>query len=110
LTRLRDIVDNGNMRVLDRRRRPRLLNEARFAPAIGDELRRKNLESDLPVQLQVDGAVNDTHAAAADFGEHLVMGDRPADQGALILLSRPGVGKPIHEVKTRKNSVDYPLE
>jgi hypothetical protein len=38
------------------------------------------------------------------------MGDRPADQGALILLSRRGVGKPIHEVKTRKNSVDYPLE
>ena len=65
--------------MLERRGRLRFLEEAAFPFRIGDEIGGQDLECHLAVQLGIDGAVDDAHAAAADFVEDLVVGKGPPD-------------------------------
>jgi hypothetical protein len=56
------------------------LDEATLSFRISDEFERKDFESDFAVELQVEGTVDDTHTASADFREYLVVGEGSADQ------------------------------
>ena len=75
-----DLMDDGDVRMLERRRSPRLLNEPLPAVGIGQQFRREHFQRDFPIQPNVDRAIHDAHAAAADLVEDLVMGQRPSGQ------------------------------
>jgi hypothetical protein len=54
-------------------RRPGFLDEAGLSLFIGHELGWEHLQCDFPVELEVDRAVDDSHAAPANLFEDLVM-------------------------------------
>jgi hypothetical protein len=60
------VVDRDDVRVLERRRRLRLRQEARPEVLVPRELRDDQLEGHGPLQAAVVGAVDDAHPAAAD--------------------------------------------
>jgi hypothetical protein len=60
------------------------LNEAAFAFGVSYELRRKNLDGHFAVELEVHSAIDDTHTAAADLGEDLVVRESTSDHGQLL--------------------------
>ncbi len=68
-----DLVDDGDVRMLECGGGLRFLHEPALAIGVGHQLRRQDLEGDLAVQPHVDGAVDDPHAAAADFVDDTVV-------------------------------------
>ena len=62
-----DLEDHADVRVVERRRRPRLAHEALDDVLVLRHLLRQELERHVAPQLQVLGLVHDTHAAAAEF-------------------------------------------
>ena len=70
-----DLVDDADVRMIERRGCPRLAHEAIEDVLVLGDLLRQELERHLPPQLGVLGLVDDTHAAAADFGEDSVVAD-----------------------------------
>jgi hypothetical protein len=55
------------------------VDEAFFGFGVPSEIRRKELESDVTVKLQILGFVDHAHTSAAEVFEDLVMSDRGAD-------------------------------
>lgn len=78
---LADRVDDGDVRVLERRGRPCFLQQPFPSTGVVDQVLGKDLERHLPSQVQVPGAVDDAHAAPADFVEDFVVAERPANHG-----------------------------
>jgi len=68
-----DLVDRGDVGMVERRGCLSFLNEAALALGIGDEVGGKDFEGDLPVELEIHSAVDNAHAAAADLFEDLVV-------------------------------------
>ena len=64
----------------------RLLHEAPPAIGIRDQLLGQHLERHLAIEADVDRAVDDPHAAAADLLDDLVVGKGPADHEAVRRL------------------------
>ncbi len=60
-----DVVNDGDMRMIERRRRPRLLLEARQPLGIRSELGRQHLDRHLAAQTRVLTEVDLAHAASA---------------------------------------------
>jgi hypothetical protein len=72
LARNTDVEEGQDVRVTQRRRRPRLLLEAPEAVLVGSQFRWDNLDRHVTAQARVSGPVNLTHAPGPDQTEHLV--------------------------------------
>jgi hypothetical protein len=79
------LVDGDHVRVIDRRRHPRLALEALAEARVGGVLGGDQLERDRPPQRELGGAIDDAHAAAA--------GDR-LDPAARDMSAFEDVGHP----------------
>ena len=78
------LVDHADVGMLEGRRGSSFPKEAPLAVLVPDDAFREGLEGDFAVELDVEGPVDDTHATAIDFREHLVVGERPPDHGASV--------------------------
>ena len=70
---LADIVDGGDVRVVEPRREARLLLEPRPPLGVGGDFGRQHLDRNVAVEPGVGGLVDRTHAALADLGDDLVV-------------------------------------
>ena len=61
--------------MVDRRGQPRLAHEALAERRVLGELRRDQLERDRPVEVELHGAVDDAHAAAAGDPDDAMSGE-----------------------------------
>ena len=52
------------------------------------QMRRHKLQRDSALEFEILGLVNDTHAAPAELGQDLVVGDRLADHDSQIVALR----------------------
>ncbi len=77
--RLADVVERADVRMIQRRRGPRLRFEATPGEGVAGEMRRQHLERDRTAQPHVLGAVDHTHAAFADLADDAVVGQLLAD-------------------------------
>ncbi len=75
-----DLVDRADGRVVERRRRPGLADEALLALPGGAALAGEELERHRPVEPEIDRLVDDAHATAPEAIEDPIVGDRAADQ------------------------------
>ncbi|MCX6545199.1 MAG: hypothetical protein NTV05_12425 [Acidobacteria bacterium] len=82
--RLLEAVDRGDVRVVERRQRPRLAVDACQAAGVARELGRQRLDRDVAAELAVVGAVHLAHSAGADEGEEVVGPELAADQRTAI--------------------------
>jgi hypothetical protein len=80
-----DLVDGHDVRVVERRGRPRLLLEAARDVRMIGETWPQHLHRDLASEAVVVGQVDLSHAAAAEQADHVVGADRPADPLAVLL-------------------------
>ncbi len=73
VVRLVDVVDGADVRVIERRRGARLLDEALLGVLVPRQLGGEELEGDGPLEAGVLGAVHDTHAALTELlANHVV--------------------------------------
>ena len=79
-----DLVDDGDVRMMKCRCGLGFLYETTASFGIRNELRRKNLDRDFPVELGVQRAVDDSHAAAADLRQDPVVRKGPPDHQGLL--------------------------
>jgi hypothetical protein len=75
-----DVVDDGDVGVLDRRRGLGFLDEAPAAFRIVDQFLGQDLEGDVAIETGVSGAIDQTHAAAADLLGDVILGEPAARQ------------------------------
>src|SRR6202040_3216143 len=73
-----DLVDRYEMRMIERRRCPRLLHKAAQPLRIADGVRRKNLERDVTAEDGVDGVIDLAHSAASQKGYDAIFSYRAA--------------------------------
>ena len=76
-----DFVDGADVRMVERGRRARLAQERAGRGFIRQPIGGKELQRDLPRQLDVFGAVDNAHAAGAKLGEHAIVRNRLTDHG-----------------------------
>ena len=76
---LAGVVNGDDIRVLERRRQPRLAQEALPERSIRSEVRGKQLQCDVAVEREIARAVDDPHPAAADDRLDPVPGELGAD-------------------------------
>src|SRR3954463_72095 len=69
------VVDRDDVRVVDRRRQARLADEALTESRVLGELRGDELEGDRTVEVELDGPVDDAHAAATGDAGDAVAGE-----------------------------------
>ena len=60
-----DVVDSCDVRMVERARRPRLLNEARLGHLIADQMPGQKLDGNCPLQRQVGRPIKKSHSAGA---------------------------------------------
>lgn len=77
--RFAHLMDHGNVRVLEGGGGLGFLDEAAPPLGVSHQIRRKNLEGNLAVEVQVDRAINDPHSAPANLLEDFVVRDRLAN-------------------------------
>src|SRR4030095_6302206 len=73
---LADLVNDDDVRVVERRSHASLLAEPPDALSVCGEARRQQLERDLPAQQRVARQVDLAHASAPDLADDLVVADR----------------------------------
>jgi hypothetical protein len=56
------------------------LDETVLSVLVGDEIRGKDFHRYFALQTEVEGAIDDSHPATADFTEDLVVRERSSDQ------------------------------
>ena len=71
-----DLVDDGDIGMLEGGRGARLLQQPRAAVGVVQQILGQDLERHFACQIDVEGAIDDAHAAAADFVEDLVVRER----------------------------------
>ena len=69
---LANLVNHGDVRMLEGRRGARLLHEPVASHGIGDERGRQHLQRDVAVETRITGPVHLAHAAGAEWSENLV--------------------------------------
>ena len=74
-----DLVDDRDVRMLDERRGACFLQHPLATNAIVDEIFRQDFEGDVAAEVEIAGAVDDAHAAAADFFDDFVVREPAAD-------------------------------
>ena len=67
-----DVVERADVRMVERRDRPRLALEALADCGFGGELRRQHLDRDVAIEPRVAGAIHLAHAAGAEQRDDLV--------------------------------------
>src|SRR6476646_2326554 len=77
--RRRDVVDDDNIRMVQRRRRLRLLHEALLAAGVGDLVRKKHLDRDEPIKACVPSLPDRAHAAFTELFYNLVLKEPTAE-------------------------------
>ena len=92
-----NVVDRDDVRVVERARRLRLLNEALLALRIGDLVMGEHLDRDGAIEMCVVCLVDDTHPALAELRFDPVSIERLADHRsacmfAAILVRAPNAG------------------
>src|SRR5260221_3046826 len=75
----RDVVDDDNIRMVQRRRRLRLLHEALLAAGVGDLVRKKHLDRDQPIKTLVPSLPDRAHATLTELFQNFVMEERAAE-------------------------------
>ncbi len=75
-----DVVNRADVAVVGGRRGLRLADEALLGALVVAPLRGQELQRHEPPELRVARGVDDTHPAAANLGEDVVLGDGRADQ------------------------------
>ena len=75
--RLTDLIDHGDVVVLERRHRPRLAEKALPQLRVVGRTLAEHLDRDRPLEVGVFRPVDDPHAAAADRPHDAVMGELP---------------------------------
>src|SRR5688572_21196021 len=78
-----DVVNRADVRMVERRRRSSLALEALERHRVAGKLSREELERDAAAQAQVFGAVDHTHAAAAQLLQHFIVRDGLTDHEGL---------------------------
>ena len=68
-----EVVDDGDVRVMDLRRQPRLAQEARAEDVVREQLLLHHLDAAEGVEVEVAGLEDLAHAARADAREDLVL-------------------------------------
>ncbi len=84
-----DLVDRADVRVVERRGRLGLLEEAALRGVVAGQIGRQDLDRHLAVEARVVGRVDDPHSAAADLGADRVRAeggawDEEHGNGAII--------------------------
>ena len=74
-----EVVDRGDVGVIEARERLRLAPEARARRFVGDAAVGQDLDGDTPIQPQVAGKVDDAHAPGAEAAHHLEVAELLAD-------------------------------
>src|SRR5690349_8674480 len=74
-----DLVDRDDVRVTERGRRARLLNETAAAPLVGHAIGRQHLDGDVTFEPRVAGAIHLAHATGPDQANELVRTEPHAD-------------------------------
>ena len=77
-----DLVDGGDVGMVDGGRGLSLADEALDPLVVGRDVLRQDLERDLPAELRVLGGVDDAHAAAAELVDDPVVRDSLVDHAA----------------------------
>ncbi len=77
---LSDVVDRGDVGVVDHRSRPRLADEPASPLLVPRHGLRQDLQRDLTAEPRVLGAVDDAHSPLSQLRHDAVMVDRPADE------------------------------
>ena len=72
-------VNDGDMRMFERGCGTRFLQQALAAGGIVQELVRQDFQRHLASEIDVEGTIDDAHAAAADLVDDLVVREPPAD-------------------------------
>ena len=78
-----DVVDDADVRVLQRRGEARLAREAREHGGVAGEPRGQELQRDVPLEVEVVGAVHHAHAAGAELRVDAIAGHDLADHRAI---------------------------
>ena len=78
-SRLARVIDRDDVRVIDRRRHPRLVQKPLSKPLVLCQIRRNQLQRNRTIQRNVVGPIHDTHPATADQRLDPVAGDLRAD-------------------------------
>jgi hypothetical protein len=75
---VRDVVDDGDVRVFKCGGGARFLHESGAAHRIGDKRRRQHLDGDIAIKARVAGAIDLAHSSNADCLDNLVRSQPPA--------------------------------
>ena len=78
---LADFVNGADIGVVERRRRPRLLDETLLGILVGREIRQQKLQHDRAIEIEVDGLVDRAHASLAELFGDLEVRNLTADHG-----------------------------
>ncbi len=91
----RDLVNVADVGVIQCRRRLGLLEEALFGRLVSRQVRREELDRDVPIQPRVMGQVDDAHAPAPKLGDDRIRAEGRAGgeghgRGRFYLWTRSG--------------------
>jgi hypothetical protein len=93
LTMAADLVDGADVWVVQGRGGPRLAQEALECLLVGGDVLGEELERHLPSEIGVLGLVDDAHAATAQLGKDLVVGNGLPNHDDLAKTLQPFVDK-----------------
>lgn len=88
-----DLVDDGDVGMLESTCCLCLLNEAAFPVRVRNELWWQHLQSDFAVELHVEGAVDDSHSAAGNLLRYPVVRQRAPDHDGYAQTSWHSMGE-----------------
>ena len=83
--RITDVVDGADVGMVQGRSRSRFALKSGNGLGMASNFRRQELERREPVQSDIFGLIDDTHAAAAELVDDVVMGEGLADKGIVGL-------------------------
>ena len=86
-----DFVNRADVGMVQLRGRPRFPLKAVERLTIPNQVVRNELQSDMPAQAGVFGFIHYSHAAAAQFSQNAIVGDRLTDHGKSPLRRAPNV-------------------
>ena len=76
-----DVVNRADTRMVQGGRKACFTTEALERVVIGEQPGRKKLERHFTAEQQILGAINDTHASAAELAQHAIVRNRPPEHG-----------------------------
>jgi hypothetical protein len=99
-----DAVDRDDVRVVEQRRRLRLVPEALELAVVEDRGERQDLQRHAPAERDLLRLVDDPHAAAADLAEQPEVAERAT--GALVAPVREALRRAVHAVERRERRAE----